>query len=128
MSRISNGGMPVDIAYIRRFIFKFVQFLPRSVLNSLAASTLNKRIDHAMYGLKADFPPLAQHPMVNDDLANRIVCGSVKIKTDVKRFTSSGVEFVDGTFEDNIDVVCISFIITVFCFLNSPYWELSTKV
>ncbi|XP_025112852.1 dimethylaniline monooxygenase [N-oxide-forming] 5-like isoform X2 [Pomacea canaliculata] len=108
LSRISNGGMPVDIAYIRRFIFKFVHFLPRSVLNNLAASTLNKRIDHAMFGLKADFPPLAQHPMVNDDLANRIVCGSVKIKTDVKQFTSNGVEFVDGTFEDNIDVVILA--------------------
>ena len=43
--------------------------------------------------------------MVNDDLPNRIACGSVIIKPNIKRFTKTGVEFDNGTFEDNIDIV-----------------------
>ena len=30
------------------------------------------------------------------------------MKTDVKRFTATGVEFVDGTKEDNIDLVILA--------------------
>ena len=79
--------------------------LPPALLNAIFRWRLNQRLDHDLYGLKPDYPPTAQHPMVNDDLGNRIACGTVKVKTDVKRFTASGVEFVDGSFEDDIDLV-----------------------
>ncbi|GFN88295.1 dimethylaniline monooxygenase [n-oxide-forming] [Plakobranchus ocellatus] len=46
--------------------------------------------------------------MVNDDLPAHIITGSVKIKDDVKRFLPHGVEFVDGTREDDIDVVILA--------------------
>lgn len=93
------------MSMIRRFTWKVMNALPQPVLNFLWAAYLNRLLDHEMYSLKPDYPPLAQHPMVNDELGNRIACGSVKIKTDVKRFTANGVEFIDGTTEDNIDVV-----------------------
>lgn len=41
---------------------------------------------------------------ISDDLASRIICGKVKVKEDVKSFSTSSVEFVDGTVED-IDAV-----------------------
>ena len=46
--------------------------------------------------------------MLNDDLPNRIVTGTVKVKDNVQRFTQTGVEFVDGTSEQHIDVVILA--------------------
>ena len=46
--------------------------------------------------------------MVNDDLPNRIICGSIIIKSNVRKFTKTGVEFEDGTFIDNIDTVLMA--------------------
>ncbi|PAA58901.1 hypothetical protein BOX15_Mlig009810g1 [Macrostomum lignano] len=68
-------------------------------------SDINHVIDHRLYSLEPEHEPMAAHPTVNDDLPNRIICGSVKVKTDVKQFTATGCEFVDGTVEDNLDVV-----------------------
>nr|KAG5714534.1 hypothetical protein BaRGS_006980 [Batillaria attramentaria] len=58
--------------------------------------------------LSRSYPPLTSHTVVNDDLANRIACGSIKVKTDVKKFNPTSVEFVDGTVEENIDVVLLA--------------------
>ena len=60
------------------------------------------------YSLKPSYGVWAQHPMVNDDLPNRVISGSIKIKDDIKRFTQQGAEFVDGTKEDDIDVVILA--------------------
>ncbi|CAG5121869.1 unnamed protein product [Candidula unifasciata] len=79
-----------------------------SLGDKLLQRRLNKRINHNLYRLRPDYGPSSQHPLVNDDMPNRIICGSIKIKTDIKRFTSTGVEFVDGTFEDNIDLVVLA--------------------
>lgn len=97
--------MPADLAAIRRFARIIFDSLPRSITNALITAEINAYLDHDMYSLTPNFSPFAQHILINDDIGNRIACGSVKIKTDVKRFTSNGVEFVDGTYEDNIDVV-----------------------
>ena len=43
--------------------------------------------------------------MVNDDLPNRIICGSVIVKPNVEKLTKTGVEFEDRTYEDNFDAV-----------------------
>nr|KAG5706619.1 hypothetical protein BaRGS_005689 [Batillaria attramentaria] len=102
------GGMPVDIAAIRRVTFSMLPYLPASLVNAVLKKAINSHLDHDLYSLTPDYPPQAQHPMVNDDLGNRIACGSVKIKADVKRFTATGVEFVDGTFEDSIDLVVLA--------------------
>ena len=103
--RIGPGGMPFDLYLSRRFPQYLNRIMPRFLVNMTVTHLMNSRLDHDLYGLKADYPPLAQHPLVNDDLGNRIACGSVKIKADVKRITETGVEFVDGSVEDNIDVV-----------------------
>jgi dimethylaniline monooxygenase (N-oxide forming) len=45
---------------------------------------------------------LEQHPFMNDDLANRILCGSVIIKPNIKEFTA------DGSKIDHIDCILMA--------------------
>uniref|UniRef100_A0A0B7AE17 Flavin-containing monooxygenase n=1 Tax=Arion vulgaris TaxID=1028688 RepID=A0A0B7AE17_9EUPU len=107
LNRVSYKGRPSDMqnsSRVTKFIFGRLPFLA----DAIQKRKMNQRIDHDLYRLRPDYGPFNQHPLVNDDMPNRIICGSIKIKTDVKRFTSTGVEFVDGTFEDNIDVVILA--------------------
>jgi dimethylaniline monooxygenase (N-oxide forming) len=76
--------------------------------NEFITKKANERFDHAKFSLQPNHSPLAQHPTVNDDLPNRIISGSVVVKPNVKKFTKTGVEFEDGTFEDDIDVVFLA--------------------
>ncbi|XP_033727986.1 dimethylaniline monooxygenase [N-oxide-forming] 5-like [Pecten maximus] len=107
-NRIGPNGIPIDIAFTSRFTLAMQRLMPRYVLESLVSSTLNKRFDHAAYSLQPNHSLFAQHPMMNDDLPNRIASGSVRIKTDIKCFTETGVEFTDGTKEENIDAVVLA--------------------
>ncbi len=43
--------------------------------------------------------------MVNDDLPNRILSGTVSVKPNIQEFRGSSVVFEDGTVEDDIDLV-----------------------
>lgn len=43
--------------------------------------------------------------MVNDDLPNRIIAGTVLVKCNVSRFTETDAIFDDETVEKNIDAV-----------------------
>lgn len=51
-----------------------------------------------------------QHPSINDDLPNRIICGSVLIKPNIKEFTADGegVIFEDDSKVDHIDAVLMA--------------------
>ncbi|PIK38358.1 hypothetical protein BSL78_22141 [Apostichopus japonicus] len=101
--RISDFGIPVDILNVKRFLF----LAPLWLQNAFFEFKLNLNVNHKLYGLLPKHKALSAHPMVNDDLPNRIANGTVIIKPNIKRFTKNGVEFEDGTFEDNIDVVII---------------------
>ena len=81
-------------------------------------------INHLFFSLRPNYGPFAQHPMVNDDMPNRIICGAIKIKTDIKRFTENSVEFIDGTSENNIDAVILA---TGYSF-GFPYIDKEVKV
>ena len=85
-----------------------MMMLPPWMTDKYARGQINKTLDHEAYRLKPDYGVLQQHPMVNDDIANRIIVGSVVIKPDIEEFTENGVRFTDGTFEDNIDVVFLA--------------------
>ena len=74
-------------------------------LNAMVEKQLNQKFDHTKYGLKPKHRFTQQHPMANDELAHRIASGTLGIKPDIKRFTRTGVEFSDGTIEDDIDVI-----------------------
>lgn len=56
------------------------------------------------------FRIVEQHPFINDDLPNRILCGSVIVKPNVREFTADGhgVMFDDGSKVDHIDCVLMA--------------------
>ena len=56
------------------------------------------------------FHIIEQHPFINDDLPNRILCGSVIVKPNVREFTADGhgVTFDDGSKVDHIDCVLMA--------------------
>ena len=47
---------------------------------------------------------------MNDDLPNKILCGSVIVKPDVKEFTADGhgIIFTDGSKLDHVDCVLMA--------------------
>ncbi|KAJ8303794.1 hypothetical protein KUTeg_018717 [Tegillarca granosa] len=68
---------------------------------------LNGRFNHATYCLQPKHSVTVAHPTINDALPNQIASGSIIVKPDIKQFTTSGVEFTDGTFVDDIDAVIL---------------------
>ncbi|XP_059165641.1 flavin-containing monooxygenase 5-like [Physella acuta] len=107
LNRVADNGYPLDMLFLRRPFLKMASIFP-GVADKFQQRRINKKIDHKLYCLQPQHGVLQQHPFVNDDMPNRIICGSIKIKADVKCFTETGVEFVDGTSEDNIDVVLLA--------------------
>ena len=79
--------------------------LPRAVRLWLLERDAEKTFNHELMGMSPVHRWDAAHPLVCDELANRIACGSIIVKPNIRRFTKTGVEFDDGTYEDNIDVV-----------------------
>ena len=108
LNRVGDNGIPGDLIFGRRITRQIFGLLPHNTLNNLIEGKLNKKFDHSLYGLKPKHRLTAQHPTISDDLPNRIICGSVKVKPDIKLITKTGVEFEDGTFEDNIDVIILA--------------------
>ncbi|XP_062577187.1 flavin-containing monooxygenase 5-like [Saccostrea cucullata] len=109
INRVDSFGYPVDMMRTTQFNFWMMRkIVPASVTQWITETKLNMRFDHALYSLKPNFPPLSQHPTVNDDLPNRIISGNVIVKPNIKCFTETGVEFEDGTKEENIDVVFLA--------------------
>ncbi|XP_066291843.1 flavin-containing monooxygenase 5-like [Branchiostoma lanceolatum] len=104
VNRVSDRGLPVDVIQGRaqRAIFSW---FPLSLKTKIAHDRLNKRFDHALYGLQPEHHFFSQHPMVNDDMPNRIITGALVIKPNIKRFTETGVVFDNDTVEDDIDAV-----------------------
>lgn len=108
-NRVGDKGQPGDMLFSNRatrVILKLLSFFQST--DEMFAKKLNERFDHAKYSLQPNFPPFSSHPTINDDLPNRIICGSIKIKPNVKKFTKTGVEFENGTFEDDIDAVILA--------------------
>ncbi len=99
-NRIADNGYPMDIVLTRRVNDLQRKVMGINLFNILAEYNLNKRFNHADYGLKPKHGVFAQHGTVNDELPNRIACGSIIVKPDIKRLTKNGVEFVDGTVEE----------------------------
>ncbi|XP_052092508.1 flavin-containing monooxygenase 5-like [Mytilus californianus] len=105
IQRIGNKGMPFDMLGTTRAVQYFQKCLPLSLLNSLTEMQINARFDHEKYGLKPNYPPRAQDPLISDEFHLRIANGLVQIRPNVKHFTESSVVFVDGSVYDDIDVV-----------------------
>ncbi|GAB1598636.1 dimethylaniline monooxygenase [N-oxide-forming] 5-like [Argonauta hians] len=107
LNRVAQKGYPLDMCFSKRYI-SFLQGLFPSFFNYLAEWQINQRFDHEMYSIKPKHDIQGQHPTVNDSLPNKIISGCVFIKPDIREITERGIQFVDGTFEDNIDVIILA--------------------
>jgi len=53
--------------------------------------------------------PFIGHKVVyNDELASRIVCGAVRIRPNIRHFTSTGVKWEDGSVIEHVDNVILA--------------------
>ncbi|KAE9414131.1 hypothetical protein Angca_010015, partial [Angiostrongylus cantonensis] len=105
MNRVWDGGEPVDMALLSRFMFALKSGTPSFVQNYVLEKKLNKRFDHGRFGLKPEHRVLSAHVTINDDLPNRIISGSVVIKPNIGSFSSEGVIFEDCTEAPKVDTV-----------------------
>ncbi|XP_043076184.1 dimethylaniline monooxygenase [N-oxide-forming] 5 [Puntigrus tetrazona] len=105
LNRVGDNGAPADMLFNNRLSNWFIQMLPVGFINNFGEKQLNKRFNHKLYGLQPVHRIFSQHPMVNDDLPNRILSGTVSVKPNVQEFRGSSVVFEDGTVEDDIDLV-----------------------
>ncbi|XP_033634056.1 dimethylaniline monooxygenase [N-oxide-forming] 5-like [Asterias rubens] len=99
-SRRGPKGYPIELAVVRRRFLRPLSMVMRSFEKSL-----EERYEMVQKPLKPAFGVLASELLLNEDIPGCILNGSVVIKGDLARFTKTGVEFVDGSREDNIDFV-----------------------
>ncbi|KAM5239074.1 LOW QUALITY PROTEIN: flavin-containing monooxygenase 2 [Ctenodactylus gundi] len=105
MSRISEDGYPWDMVFHTRFSSMIRNVLPRTVVKWMMEQQLNRWFNHENYGLVPQNKYLMKEPILNDDIPSRILYGTIKVKSRVKELTETSAIFVDGTVEENIDVI-----------------------
>ncbi|XP_076308580.1 uncharacterized protein LOC143223999 [Tachypleus tridentatus] len=108
IQRVGPKGKPFDDRYLRRSWNVIWLHGPYKLMNYLTERHLNKKFDHAAYCLKPKHRIFEQHPMINDALPNRILSGTVIIKSDIKEFTENGVIFEGEKKEQEVDVVILA--------------------
>jgi len=103
--RVWDKGLPIDVAAFKRFTNFLTGLLPKRLTSSYIQKAANARFDHALYGLRPSHDIGPSSLVVNDDLPRSIISGSVQVRADIAHLTSSGVQFTDGTFVDDIDAI-----------------------
>ncbi|XP_007987710.3 dimethylaniline monooxygenase [N-oxide-forming] 4 [Chlorocebus sabaeus] len=127
LGRSADWGYPFNMMVIRRYYSFIAQVLPSRFLNWIQERKLNKRFNHEDYGLSITKGKTAKF-IVNDELPNCILCGTITMKTSVMEFTETSAVFEDGTVEENIDVVIFTTGYTFsFPFFEEPLKSLCTK-
>ena len=69
---------------------------------------MNDKFDHKTYSLEPEYGPFSAHPTISDELPNKLIAGSVKVKADIAEFKDTYIEFKDGTVEEDIDAVILA--------------------
>ena len=87
---------------------------------------MDARFVHSTYGIKSNYRFSQQLPMVNDEIPIALATGRVVVRPDIRRLTKSGVEFDDGSVEDDIDaIIYATGYVIEFPFFKEPAFELS---
>ncbi|VDM40357.1 unnamed protein product [Toxocara canis] len=107
-NRIFDYGVPLDIDLNSRYKLMLKDVLPSNFSNWFMERKLQRRFDHEVYGLKPQHRVFSAHPTVNDELPNRIACGTVIIKPNIASFTENGILFEDGSHIEHVDEVVVS--------------------
>lgn len=106
--RVGPDGKPYDAAYTRRTLDCLNKAVPFSVACWFVERDLNKRFDHAMYGLKPKHRVFNQHPTINDALPNKLLSGTIILREDISKFTETGVIFKNDDVPTEIDAVVLA--------------------
>lgn len=106
LPKLGDYGRPVDMTLNNRFNW-YLNKIP-GYLNWTRRQMFFKYFDHNAYGLQPKHTPFAQHPTMSDDVPSRILQGTIIVKPDIKRFTKTGIEWVDGTVTEHVDNVILS--------------------
>ena len=104
VQRAAKYGIPFDHVAVTRF----QQRLPFSLMRPFHFNRINSRYRHKTYGLSPNEKFESPAVIISDDLPNKILIGTVSIRDNISRFNERGVEFVDGSREDAIDVVILA--------------------
>ncbi|ULT99974.1 hypothetical protein L3Y34_000913 [Caenorhabditis briggsae] len=108
-NRLFDRGEPVDLAFNSKFQMFLSQTIPIQLVNWNMERLLNLRFDHERYGLKPKHHPMNAHITINDELPNRIACGTVRVKPGIKSFgEGNSIEFEDGSVVEGVDEVLLA--------------------
>ena len=91
--RVGLKGLPFDGQFSRRSMNTLINCTPYPVLCYFGEIYINTKFNHKLYDLKPKHRLFGQHPMINDDLPNRILSGYICVKQNIDRFTENGVVF-----------------------------------
>ncbi|CAJ0948890.1 unnamed protein product, partial [Mesorhabditis belari] len=107
-SRMKGNDKCFDMELNNRFItLSLLKVLPFWMLERMVEWDVEKRFDHEKFGLKPKHHIFSAHPTLSDELPNRVMSGTVKVKPGISKFVGSTVYFEDGTKAENVDeVVC----------------------
>ncbi|MCI4389336.1 hypothetical protein PGIGA_G00096790 [Pangasianodon gigas] len=105
VSRLSTGGLPLDMNMITRLNTLLLKVFPRALFSWAVERFYNQKYNHRLYGLQPSHRMLDQRPIINDELPGRILQGALQVKPNVREFRGSTVVFDNEAIEDGIDAV-----------------------
>lgn len=118
LHRVGANGLPFDAQYLRRTYNTLFSIFPYEFSTGMSEKEMNYRFNHKLYNLKPEHRIMGQHPMVNDALPNRILSGTVIVKSDIHHFTPNGVVFVG---EEDKEYECDSVVLATGYLAKFPY-------
>ncbi|XP_022082629.1 dimethylaniline monooxygenase [N-oxide-forming] 5-like [Acanthaster planci] len=101
--RRGGYGVPFDLQLTRRYFW-----IPNKLKFLLFRMSLKRQFNFVTTSIIPSHPLLSCEFVVNDELPTCILNGSIIIKAAPARFTRTGLEFEDGTREDDIDAVIMA--------------------
>ena len=90
---------------LRRFLFNGVKFTEHFGTNTVKGREFELIFTFRSYYTTRLFP-FSAHITMNDELPNRLACGTILIKPNIASFAKDAVVFEDGTTVDPVDEVC----------------------
>uniref|UniRef100_A0A803SPG5 Dimethylaniline monooxygenase [N-oxide-forming] 3 n=1 Tax=Anolis carolinensis TaxID=28377 RepID=A0A803SPG5_ANOCA len=105
MRRVWDEGYPWDMLVLTRFETFLRNALPTAISDWLYVKQMNRWFRHENYGLIPLNRTLRKEPVFNDDLPSRIICGTVVVKPNVKKFTETSAIFQDGSVQEGLDYI-----------------------
>lgn len=101
MSRLVDGGDPLDVKFMNRF----ADSVPLSIRGYVFHRKLKEKLEVDNFGLGVEEPPIKRLPIINDELPNRIMTGSIQVKADIAKVQGNTVYFTDGSKVEEIDAI-----------------------